>query len=71
MATTALNLHSALGERRAIERQLAAQRAIALSAADGIDQIWNDLIRTPTATAAVLDKLARIRTALRHGRTPK
>jgi hypothetical protein len=71
MATHPISLHSAATERRAIEHQLAAQRAIALSAADGIDQIWKDLIRTPTATAAVLDKLARIRTALRHGRTPK
>jgi hypothetical protein len=71
MATTALNLHSALGERRELEAELAACREACIDAAIELDAIYSDLIKTPTATDATLDKLARVRTALRHGRNGK
>jgi hypothetical protein len=57
--------------RRDLEARLVACIEARRAAAIELDAIYSDLIKTPTATDATLDKLARIRTALRHGRTPK
>jgi hypothetical protein len=67
----ALRLADLGSERRDLEARLVACIEARRAAAIELDAIYSDLIKTPTATDATLDKLARIRTALRHGRTPK
>jgi hypothetical protein len=67
----ALRLADLGSERRDLEARLVACIEARRAAAIELDAIYSDLIKTPTATDATLDKLARIRTALRHGRNGK